>query len=193
MSAEELPERVFGFGNMFVAPEDDPRVLANFYGERETLAAYLGNYRKTLELKCSGLDASAMGRRSVPPSDLSLLGLVRHLAAVERFWFRLVLGREQVPNLFLEPDGRDASVADAVGDDQSVAQAWEAWRTEVAHAEEFMAGVEDLGACVPFPLDSEMGDTVAVRDVVVHIIEEYARHMGHADLLRERIDGRVGQ
>ena len=186
-------ERTFGFGNMFVAPDQDPRVLANFYGERETLAAYLGNYRKTLELKCSGLDAAAMARRSVPPSDLSLLGLVRHLAAVERFWFRLVLARQKVPNLFLNEDDRDESIVDAVGDDAVVAEAWDAWRSEVAHAEEFLAGVDDLGACVPFPLDSETGDEVAVRDVLVHMIEEYARHMGHADLLRERIDGRVGQ
>ena len=63
----------------------------------------------------------------------------------------------------------------------------------MAYAEALLAGVDDLGSCVPFPLDSETGDEVAVRDVVVHMIEEYARHMGHADLLRERIDGRVGQ
>jgi uncharacterized damage-inducible protein DinB len=193
MSLDNLPERVFGFGNMFVTPDEDPRILANFYGERETLAAYLGNYRKTLELKCAGLDAAALARRSVPPSDLSLLGLVRHLAAVERFWFRLVLTQQKVPNLFLGDGDRDESIVDAVGDDEMVAQAWDAWRDEVAFAEEYLQGVGDLGARVPFPLDSETGDEVAVRDVLVHLIEEYARHMGHADLLRERIDGRVGQ
>ena len=193
MSSEQLPERVFGFNSMFVTPDDDPRILVNWYGERETLSGYLGNYRKTLVLKCSGLDAESMGRRSVPPSDLSLLGLVRHLAAVERFWFRLVLGQEKVANLYLDADDRDTSIADAVGDDESVAEAWSAWRDEVAYAEALLAGIEDMASCVPFPLDSETGDEVAVRDVVVHMIEEYARHMGHADFLRERVDGRVGQ
>jgi uncharacterized damage-inducible protein DinB len=193
VSSEELPNRVFGFNGMFVAPDEDPRLMANFYGERETLESYLGNYRKTLVLKCSGLDAVAMGRRSVPPSDLSLLGLVRHLAAVERFWFRLVLGQETVPNLYLASDDRDTSISDAAGDDECVAEAWAAWRGEVANAEAFLAGVHDLGACVPFPLGSTTGEQVAIRDVVVHMIEEYARHMGHADFLRERIDGRVGQ
>src|SRR5208282_5259603 len=114
MNAEEMPERVFGFNDMFVAPEEDPRVGANFQGEHETLSAYLSNYRKTLELKCSGLDPEQLARRSVPPSDLSLLGIVRHMADVERFWFRQVLGSEEVPQLYPSEEGDNASITGAV-------------------------------------------------------------------------------
>ncbi len=185
----EIPtERTFGFESMFVAPDDDPRTMANFEGEHETLASYLGNYRKTLELKCAGLDAAAMAARSVPPSDLSLLGLVRHLADVERGWFRGLLAGEDAPRLY-----PDSSISGATPDDECVAEAWASWRAEVAFAEAYLAGVEDLGARVAMPMAPRPNETVAVRDVVVHMIEEYARHMGHADLLRERIDGRVGQ
>jgi Protein of unknown function (DUF664) len=94
---EPLPDRAFGWSNMFVATrESDPREQGDPpVGERDTLARFLRDYRLTLELKCEGLNATAMAAQSVPPSDLSLLGLVRHLAAVEQFWFRRVL-RERI-------------------------------------------------------------------------------------------------
>ncbi|MGC8473065.1 MAG: DUF664 domain-containing protein, partial [Candidatus Dormibacteria bacterium] len=84
----ELPERRFGFGQMFVTPEEDPRSPGGFLDERSLLVGYLRDYRLTIELKCSGLSAAELARRSVPPSNLSLLGLLRHLAEAESFWFR---------------------------------------------------------------------------------------------------------
>ncbi len=134
-----------------------------------------------------------MAAQSVPPSDLSLVGLVRHLAAVEHFWFRRVLGGQGAPRLYRFPDGRNEAFDGAVADPAVVAEAWGTWRGEVAFAEQFVAAQEDLGATVSF--DNGLGeqDSISVREALVHMIEEYARHMGHADFLRERIDGRVGQ
>jgi hypothetical protein len=92
------PPREFGWWDVFVAPEDDPREEGDVpVGDRATLVRYLRNRRLTLELKCAGLDADAMARRAVPPSNLSLLGLLRHLAGVEHFWFRQVLAGQDGP------------------------------------------------------------------------------------------------
>ena len=142
-----------------------------------------------MEMKCAGLDAAQLARRSVPPSTMSLLGLVRHMADVERNWFRRVMARADVPPLYWSDDLADADWAGAVADPAVVADAWQAWRDEVAFAEQFVAESPDLG------IRGTMrdGDTVELREVILHMIEEYARHCGHADLLRERIDGRVGQ
>ncbi|CAL9525598.1 hypothetical protein SUDANB121_03945 [Nocardiopsis dassonvillei] len=159
-------------------------------GERLILTDILAAQRSTLELKCSGLGPE-LSRRSVEPSTLSLLGLVRHLADVERRWFRRVLAGEDAPALFssaAEPDG-DFDVGPASAHDPGiVAAAWEAWRSEVAFAERFTARAPDLDV---EGVDSWRG-TVSLRWVLVHMVEEYARHNGHADLLRERIDGAVG-
>ena len=181
--------RQFGWQDMFVSPEEDPRSQAPSTGERATLTDYLHAYRQTLELKCQGLDASGMARRSVPPSTLSLLGLVRHLADVERRWFRQVLAGQDVPLIVRTADDREAAFDGALPDPVLVDQAWAAWRAEVAFAREFADAAPDLeitGSIAP-------GDDITLREVLVHMIEEYARHCGHADLLRERIDGRVGQ
>jgi uncharacterized damage-inducible protein DinB len=192
---EQLPERTFGWSNMFVATrEADPRERGDRpVGERETLARFLRDYRLTLELKSEGLDANAMSAQSVPPSDLSLLGLVRHLADCEQFWFRRVLAGQRGPRLYRSADGANEAFDAIASDSAVVAQAWNTWRDEVAFAEQFVASCEDLGATVTF--DNGLGeqDSISVREVLVHMIEEYARHMGHADFLRERIDGRVGQ
>jgi uncharacterized damage-inducible protein DinB len=193
---EQLPDRTFGWSNMFVATRDsDPREQGDApVGERDTLARFLRDYRLTLELKCEGLDAAAMAAQSVPPSDLSLLGLVRHLAAVEHFWFRRVLsGQGAAPRLYRSADGRSEAFDGAVADQAVVAEAWDTWRGEVAFAEQFVAALEDLGATIGYEDGLGEQDSVTVREVLVHMIEEYARHMGHADFLRERIDGRVGQ
>ena len=192
---EQLPERTFGWSNMFVPTrESDPREQGDPpVGERSTVTRFLRDYRLTLELKCEGLDAAAMAARSVPPSDLSLLGLVRHLAAVEQFWFRRVLAGFEAPRLYRSADGVNEAFEGAVADPAVVAEAWDTWRGEVAFAEELVADRADLGATVSF--DNGLGeqDSVSLREVLVHMVEEYARHMGHADFLRERIDGRVGQ
>jgi len=190
-SEADLPtERRFGWSNMFVTPEEDPRNFVPSVGERQTLTDFLRGYRQTLEMKCRGLDAEQMASRSVPPSNLSLLGLVRHMAGVERHWFRRVLAGEDAPRLYRSDDDPDADFNGAVGEQSAVDDAWTDWRREVAFAEEFVDGVEDLGATVKV---DNTGDEIAVREVLVHMIEEYARHCGHADLIRERIDGRVGQ
>ncbi|MGB3442655.1 MAG: DinB family protein [Actinophytocola sp.] len=170
------------------ASEDDRRFRNPTTGdERTVLAGVLAAQRATLVAKCAGLDA-ALADRSVPPSTLSLLGLVRHLADVERRWFRQVLAKEDAPPRFstdADPDGDfDGATADpAVAD-----AAWVAWREEVAFAETLTTAAPDL------EITGEDGwrGAVSLRWVLIHMIEEYARHNGHADLLRERIDGAVG-
>ena len=176
---------------MWSAPEDDPRTFGNPTGEKATYQEYLHNYRLIIEMKCEGLDAGQLAQRSVPPSTLSLLGLVRHLAAVENNWFQRVLqGRADAPRLYSREDVADWDFEGAVADPGVVQDAFTTWKAQIARADEWLdaLGEDSLGREVPH------GDsTVATRDVLVHMIEEYARHAGHADLLRERIDGRTGQ
>ena len=176
------------YPDMWVDPEDDPRETdVTAKGEKAILAEYLDRYRTTLEMKCEGLDAEQLARRSVPPSTLSLLGLVRHLTKVEHSWFRRVLEAQDLPRLYSTEEDRDLDFNGAVADDAVVAEAWEAWWREVAHARRAYEGL-DLDATVLVH-----GEPAEVRDIIVHLVEEYARHIGHADLLRECIDGRTGQ
>jgi len=180
--------RNFGWSNMFVRPEDDPRTEGGFDDERAMLVGYLHDYRLTIELKCSGLGAVDMARRSVEPSNLSLLGLVRHLADVERHWFRRVLDGQDVPSLYQHDNDRDAAFNGAIGDPEAVESTWAAWREEVRFAERFVEEAPNLEVAGSYG----KGQVIRLREVLVHMIEEYARHAGHADLLQERIDGRVG-
>jgi len=174
---------------MFVASSDDPRVEEFTHGERETLLSYLRNYRLTLELKCADLDPEQLARQSVPPSDLSLLGLIRHMGRVEQHWFRRVMGdRLDLPRLRATADGSDLSFAEAVGTPECVTDAFAVWKAEIAYADEYLSEVESFDV-----LGQTKSGPVELRDVLVHMIEEYARHCGHADLLRECIDGRTGQ
>ncbi|RPF19509.1 DinB family protein [Myceligenerans xiligouense] len=171
--------------------QDPRRALGRPVGERETLANYLKHYRLTLEMKCEGLDAEQMARRSVPPSTMSLLGLVRHIAQVENHWFERVLKQQpDVEQIYDTPEDDDADFNGAVPDPAALAEAWATWRDRVASADAWLDAFpeEDLGRTV-----LHRGKQLPVRDVLVHMIEEYARHLGHADLLREAIDGRVGQ
>ncbi len=173
---------------MFVPADGDPRVLGPATGDERTLLVdFLSVQRATLELKCTGLDTD-LSQRSVTPSTLSLLGLLRHLADVERRWFRRVLAGHDAPPLFSSPAAPDADFSGAVPDPEVVAEAWAAWRAEIAFAEAFVAGAPHLGVDGH---DSWRG-RVSLRWVLIHMIEEYARHNGHADLLRERIDGSIG-
>jgi len=165
---------------------DDPRFTGeDLTGERSTLIDYLRAYRITLELKCADLDAEQLAWRSVPPSTMSLLGLIRHMAQVERSWFQSVLAGLDTPKLYTPVD---ADWDGAVADPEVVAEAWQSWRDAVDYSVRYVADADDLG------IRGTMGDgdTISLREVLVHMIEEYARHCGHADLLRERIDGRVG-
>jgi hypothetical protein len=176
--------------------DDDPRENGPRLGdERATLAESLRRLRLTLELKCADLDADAMARRSVEPSTMSLLGLVRHLAEMERATFRRLMAGQDAPRLFTSDTDRDGDFDGAVADPQVVAQAWDAWRAEVDFATRFVAGASSLDVTADDPLNQHGsgGGAMSLREILVGTIEEYARHLGHADLLRERIDGRIGQ
>jgi uncharacterized damage-inducible protein DinB len=178
--------------DMFIEPEQDPRTEAPFAGsERDTLTGFLGWYRGTLNLKCSGLDAAALARRPVPSSSLSLLGIVRHMADVERSWFRRVMAGQDAPRHFGSASDPDEDFDGAVPDPAVVEQAWAAWRAEVAFAERFVSQAPSLDLAGKIP-DNWRGE-MSLRWVLIHMVEEYARHNGHADLLRQGIDGAVGQ
>ncbi len=173
------------------APADGPLVGP----DRPTLEAYLAWQRSTLLNICAGLDAEQLAARPVASSNLSLLGLVRHLAEMERGTFRELLAGEDVPRLYISPTDRDGDFDGAVPNPQVVAEAWDAWRAEVAFAERFVAEAPSLDITGNDPLNEHGsgGGAMSLREALVGLIEEYARHMGHADLLRERIDGRLGQ
>jgi hypothetical protein len=176
--------------------DDDPRENGPRLGdERVTLAEALRSARLTLEMKCAGLDAEAMARRSVEPSTMSLLGLVRHLAEGERATFRVLLAGRDAPRLFCSDDERDGDFDGAVPDPAVVSQAWDAWRAEVDFATRFVAEAPSLDVTGDDPLNQHGsgGGAMSLREALVGMIWEYARHLGHADLLRERIDGRIGQ
>ncbi|WP_377267389.1 DinB family protein [Peterkaempfera sp. SMS 1(5)a] len=168
---------------------DDTRIHPAFdLGERAMLDSWLDFHRATLLLKCEGLDDEQLRTRSAPPSGLSLLGLVRHMADVERSWFQRVLRGEQLDGGHFwsteQPDGDFDNV-----DTADVAEAFAVWRSEV---EASRAAAEGL------PLETvgkglRHGNEVTLRWILTHMIEEYARHNGHADLLRERIDGATGE
>jgi uncharacterized damage-inducible protein DinB len=173
------------YPDMWVDPDDDPRNSEGRApdGELATLADFLANYRMTLRMKCEGLDAEQLARRSAPPSTMSLLGLVRHLAEAERDWRRWISDGDPLPKLY---GARDADFDGAVAEPGEIEAAYEALAREQAATDAALAAHPDLG--------ERLGrDGIAVREMLVHRIEEYARHCGHADLLRERIDGRVGQ
>jgi uncharacterized damage-inducible protein DinB len=155
--------------------------------ERTTLESWLEFHRATLAIKCAGLDDGQAASASAAPSGLTLTGLVQHMAEVERNWFRRVLAAEQAPPIYdplADPDGPDGGFDLAEGATLSGALA--VWRAEVARARELCAA-RDLAGTGRF-----MGREVSLRWIYVHMIEEYARHNGHADLLRERIDGTTG-
>jgi len=176
--------------------DDDPREhRLRLADERTTLVEALRCQRLTLEMKCSGLDAEGMAARAVEPSTMSLLGIVRHLAEVERAGFRVMMSGQDVPRLFCSETDRDGDFDGAFPDPQVVAEAWDAWRAEVDFATRFVAEAPNLDITGNDPLNQHGsgGGPMSLREVLVGMIEEYARHMGHADLLRERIDGRIGQ
>ncbi|MBG0855853.1 DinB family protein [Streptomyces spinoverrucosus] len=171
--------------DMWVDPDDDPRDNggASPDGELATLLDFLAGYRLTLRMKCEGLDAEQLARRSVPPSTMSLLGLLRHLAEVERDWRNWIVDGDPLPKLYGEGDG---DFDGAVAEQAVVDAAYATLEREQAATDAALAEHPDLG-------ERLAKDGIAVRELMVHRIEEYARHCGHADLLRECVDGRVGQ
>ncbi|PWU49883.1 Mini-circle protein [Micromonospora globispora] len=160
-----------------------PPLLA---GERETLRAFLDFHRATLAMKCAGLTDEELRRQSSPPSTLSLLGLVRHMAEVERAWFRRVINGEDIP-LVWSGMGDYQEAYDAATASRS--EAFEAWQREVEHARRIEREAESLDVTGH---QERWGEDVSLRLVMLHMMHEYARHNGHADFLREAIDGSVG-
>ena len=161
---------------------DTPRVA----DERTSLDSWLDFHRATLLWKCDGLTPAQLAERSVEPSTMSLLGLVRHMAQVERGWFRQFVGGEDVPDIYGSDEAPDADFDDV--DPARADEDFAIFRDEVEACRKVAAG---------FDLDhlthSQRRDIdIDLRWVYVHMIEEYARHNGHADLLRERIDGTIG-
>jgi uncharacterized damage-inducible protein DinB len=173
----------------FIDADSDPREAGVSLGdERSTLTEYLRGQRLTLQIKCEGLDATQLAWRAVEPSTMSLLGLVRHMAEVERKWFRQRFAGQDVPNRYQTAAEPDGDFDGAVPDQVVVDEAWAAWHDEVTFAEQFA-----LNTDLNFVGHDGAGEPISLRELLVHMIEEYARHNGHADLLRERIDGRIGQ
>lgn len=155
-------------------------------GERESLRAFLDYHRATLAMKCEGLTDEELRRRSSPPSTLSLLGLVRHMAEVERTWLRIVVNGEDIPLVWsAERDYQVAYDASAA----TRAEAFAAWQAEVEHARRIEREAASLDVT---GYQAKWDEQVSLRLVMLHLIHEYARHNGHADLLREAIDGTVG-
>jgi uncharacterized damage-inducible protein DinB len=155
-------------------------------GEREMLRVFLDFHRATLALKCEGLSDEQLRTRSMPPSTLSLLGLVRHMAEVERVWFRRVIAGEDVP-LVWSTEGDFQEAYDAR--EANGSEAFAAWKSEVELARRIEAEAKSLDVMGHQP---RWGEDVSLRFVMLHMIHEYARHNGHADFLREGIDGAVG-
>jgi uncharacterized damage-inducible protein DinB len=165
----------------------DPRRQEPSYllGEREMLEAWLEYHRTTLLIKCEGLSDAQRKSRPVSTSTLSLHGLVRHMAEVERSWFRRTLLRESdAPSIWYDPAIEDSEIVPLDGAE------WQAdlavWKAECQASR---------SAASPLPLDAtglRHGEPCSLRWIYVHMIEEYARHNGHADLIRELIDGSVG-
>jgi uncharacterized damage-inducible protein DinB len=160
----------------------DPPLVA---GERSLLVGFLEYHRLTLLQKCGGLTAAQLSELAVPPSELSLLGLVRHMTEVERSWFRRVLAGEDAPALYYSDTDVDGDFH--LPDDVDPDACFTALRSEWDHSRRLQAS-RSLDEC-----GDRRGEPVSLRWILIHMIEEYARHNGHADLLRERIDGLRGE
>jgi uncharacterized damage-inducible protein DinB len=154
--------------------------------DRPILEGYLNHQRSTLLNICAGLTGEQLARRPIPSSNLSLLGLIRHLAKVERIWFRQRAAGQPVPPMYDPARGKDADYNDAVAAEAEadIARLQEEWR----EADKAAAGLDFDDA-----VDTGHGETFSVRMMYVHLIGEYARHNGHADLLREALDGVTGR
>ncbi|REH54223.1 uncharacterized protein DUF664 [Kutzneria buriramensis] len=155
-------------------------------GERETLRAFLDFHRATLAVKCEGLSDEDLRKQASPPSTLSLLGLVRHLTEVERTWFRMVIDGEDV-GLVYSPSMDYQAAYDASSATRE--EAFALWEAEVARSREIELAAESLDVTA---YNARWEEEVSLRLVMHHMIHEYARHNGHADFLREALDGVTG-
>ena len=158
--------------------------------ESEALRRWLDDLRGTVERKVAGLTAEQLATRAVPPSSLSILGLLRHLAQMEYFWFVKTLSHRDEPQLYV-PDGDwDAQFRDAVGTSGCVADALETWRSVRERADAVMDRLEPSDLEFVWDPADRVG---SVRDALIQVVYEYARHCGHLDLIREAIDGATGE
>ena len=173
---------------IWTAPEVDRTDPPPVADERAALEGWLDYHRQTLLRKCAGLTADQLRARAVPPSSLSLLGLVRHMAEVERSWFRRRVAAQDAPRIYSDDTRPDADFDDVDAADPPADLA--TYSAEVEAARAAVAGRSLDDTLVGRRKGSEL--TLDLRWVYLHMIEEYARHNGHADLLRERIDGRTG-
>jgi hypothetical protein len=165
---------------------DTRPALPRLGDEREILTAYLDWYRQTFELKCSGVAPERLSEKGVPPSTMSLHGLLRHLAGVERWWFRQQFAGEDIPLLYYSDENPNEDFDILDGD---VGEAFTVWRQECALSRRIVAEAPSLEAT---GIEIPSGEPVSLRRILVAMIGEYAQHVGHADLLRERIDGATG-
>jgi uncharacterized damage-inducible protein DinB len=158
-------------------------------GERQLLEGWLDHHRSTLAMKCAGLSDAQLRRRPVASSGLSLMGLVRHLAECERGWFRCTLDGEDLPGIYYTDEDVDGDFHP--GEDATWSEAYATWQAEIATARRRAAahGLDDPGSG---RLQRDTERPFTLRWIYTHMIEEYARHNGHADLLREAIDGTTG-
>ncbi|MFB7598062.1 DinB family protein [Streptomyces sp. NPDC056160] len=156
--------------------------------ERGMLEGWLDYHRQTLAWKCEGLTDEQLRTASAAPSELTLLGLVRHMAEVERAWFRRVLAGEEAGPLHYDEQDPDGDFH--VTDSDTWAEAHATWQAEIEAARRLTAGLglDDLSKGRSRFSDEPFN----LRWIYTHMIEEYARHNGHADLLRERLDGVTG-
>jgi hypothetical protein len=167
--------------------EPDSRISPPRTGaESQLLSSFLDWHRATFELKCGGVPPERLAERSVPPSTLSLHGMVRHLAGVERWWFRIQFAGEDVPLLYYSDDDPDQDFETLDGD---IGEAFAAWHAECQRSREIVAAAASLDQT---GTSLRTGEPFSLRWLMLHMIAEYARHNGQADLLRERIDGATG-
>jgi uncharacterized damage-inducible protein DinB len=155
-------------------------------GELDMLNGWLEHHRAILLWKCDGLTDEQLRQRSVPPSTMSLLGLIRHMTDVERGWFQQVLLGENAPDLYPTRDEDFNGV-----DEADAGAAFSAFEAECDASRRAVAAASDLDVLSKEPSE-RTGEQFSLRFIVTHMIEEYARHNGHADLLRETIDGVTG-
>jgi uncharacterized damage-inducible protein DinB len=174
----------------WTAPAVERTESPNVAPERQATEALLDYFRETLLWKCAGLTAEQLKERSVPPSSMSLLGLVRHMADVERVWFRRRIAGEDIGPIYWSDASPDGDFDDL---DPATAEAdFATYAAEVEVARAVLAARDYDDTFVAQHSDGSE-ETIDIRTLVLHMIEEYARHNGHADLLREAIDGSVGE
>ena len=170
----------------------DPPMQAD---ERTTLVAFLDYFRSTLLEKAADLTDAEARRATCPPSDLNVMGLIRHMAEVERHWFRRVWADDQTATPIFYGDAHPTGDPDGdihPAETDTMATAIGAWLTEVEAARDAVARATSLDTIAVMPPTQHRPEAPTMRWILVHMIEEYARHCGHADLIREAIDGRTG-